>query len=192
MLKYLPYISCLIGYPPCSSPFPISVSSGLTIAPSFANLTTNLPFGSNSTSLILSGLSDTVRYLIPGSTITLAMNLRPSNPIKPDDLSLCLYSTSTRVLHHLQRYGDGLLDAIDDPLTSDPIPGMNCTFGIRSWRQHTPQARISFLTYSIVHTTLRGLLEYMLFPDAHYYSNSFTVWNGKQIVGLGSVNTLLP
>lgn len=54
----------------------------------------------------------------------------------------------------------------------------------------TPQGRVAYMTYGIVYTVLRGLLEYMLFPDPHYYSISFTVRDAERgTMGAGSVGT---
>ena len=38
-----------------------------------------------------------------------------------------------------------------------------------------PQGRVTYLTYGIVYRVLRGLAEYMLFPEPHCWFISFTV-----------------
>ena len=118
------------------------------------------------------------------------MNPRPDNPIPPDDLRTCLHATSIRVLDHIHQHGNGLLAKFDDPFKSDPFPDANCKFAIRSWQVTIPQGRVTYLTYGMVYTVLRGLLEYMLFPDPHYYFISFTARDAERgTVGAGSVST---
>ena len=51
----------------------------------------------------------------------------------------------------------------------------NCKFAVRSWHVMTPQGRVTNLTYGVVYTALRGLAEYMLFPEPHCLFISFTV-----------------
>ena len=55
----------------------------------------------------------------------------------------------------------------------------------------TPQGRVTYLTYGIVYMVLRGLAEYMLFPEPHCWFLSFTVRDEVRgiTVGAGSVGT---
>lgn len=152
-------------------------------------------FASNTSSTTKLALPDsppfsgTIPYHIPGSTVTLRLNPCPHLPIPPSDLRPCIYDTLTRVLDHIRQDGDGPLADIDNPYRSDPLPDVKCQFSLRSWHSMTPQGtKATLITYGILHTVLSGLLEYMLFPDPHYYSMSFTVRTDERgAVGSGSV-----
>lgn len=174
-----------------TSAAPASDALGLTLFPSPANPSSN---SSHTTHLALPNsppFTNTVIYPIGDSTITLLLNPREDRPIPPDDLGTCLLSTVTHVLGHLRQHGDGPLAGDDNPFKSDPLPNVNCTFAVRSWHGMTPQGRTTYLTYGMVYTVLRGLLDYMLFPDPHYYFISFTVRDDQMgPVGAGSIGTV--
>ena len=171
-----------------AAPMPDALGRTLLLKPT--NSASNGSHMINLGLLNLLDLAETIPYPIPDSTIILMMNPRPHKAIPPYDLSICLHSTSTRALDHIRQHGDGPLVDSDDPFASGPFPDANCKFAVRSWRVLTPEGRVSYLTYGIVHTVLKGLLEYMLFPDPHCYFISFTVKDAQRgTVGAGSVGT---
>lgn len=181
---------CLLPYLTTTFAAPTTDASALTLISPNGNFTNN-NFSTPKVLLPNLPLSETILLPIPDSTITLGLNPRPNQPIPPNDLSTCLYATSTRVLDYLLQHGDGPLARTDDPFKSDPFPDINCKFAVRSWHTRTPQGGFTYLRYSIVYTVLRGLLEYMLFPDPHYYSISFLVRDDeKGTVGVGSIGTV--
>lgn len=165
---------------------------GLVLSPPPANSASNSSPTSNLALPNPPPFSESIVYPIVDSTVSLLIHPRRHQPIPPDDLGTCLLSTSTRALDDIRRHGDGPLEPSDNPYMSDPLPDVNCKVSLTSWHVMSPQgSKVTLMTYGVVQTALRGLLEYMLFPDPHYYSLSFTVRDAQRgPVGAGSVSTL--
>ena len=67
---------------------------------------------------------------------------------------------------HVDTYGDGILDAVDDPYQTPEMEGVNCTMEIRSQRFGRTAYIPHHMTYQTVLNALTGLFGFLI-TDAH-------------------------